>query len=92
MYKGSFITDTFSLDKSTINMKDWVEPTLYNTGATTVYLNGIAIGPGDSFILGPSGVEMSGTINLNFSEDSILKNEVKVSYALLIKTCPTTPR
>lgn len=89
MYKGSFKTDTFNLDNSTITMRDWVTPTLYNTGKTTLYLNGIAVKPGDSFILGPQGVEMNGTHKINFPEDAIQKSEAKVNYVLLVKSCQT---
>lgn len=71
-------------------MIDWVEPTLYNTGKTNVFLNGIKIGPGDSFIIGPSGVLMNGILNLNFPDNGTEKSEVKVNYVLL-KNCPTTP-
>lgn len=85
MYKGIFRTDTFNEDNPQINMDQWVEPTLYNTGTAVVYLNGIAIEKGASFILGPSSVEMNGTIALTFSEEG--KKEVKVNYVLLQKQC-----
>ncbi len=87
MQKGSFNTETFNIGKSTFTMRDWVEPTLYNTGETTVYLNGIGIDPGQSFGLGPSGVKMNGIISLNFPEDSPNKSEAKVNYALLEHIC-----
>ena len=89
MHKGSFITETFNPSKPTIVMRNWVEPTLYNTGETTVFLNGIAIAPKDSFILGAIGVEMNGTYNILFPE-STKKNEVKVNYVLLTKACLST--
>lgn len=86
MYKGSFITEIFDPAKPTVNMKDWVEPTLYNSGESTVYLNGIAIDPGDSFIIGPAGVQMNGTLNLIFNDDNV-KNEVRINYVLIVQNC-----
>lgn len=85
MYKGLFKTETYNAQKPTINMVDWVEPTLYNNGTSTVLLNGMKILPGDSFILGPSGVEVSGFVNLVFPETG--KHDIKVNYTILKKIC-----
>lgn len=85
MYKGQFRTDTFNVSKPEIIMRNWVQPTLYNTGEEIIFLNGIAICPGDSFVIGANGVEMNGVINLIFDE-GIGKKEAKVNYVLL-QTC-----
>lgn len=87
MYKGRFYTETYSPEKTIIHMKNWVEPTMHNVGDTTAYLNGIAIAPGDTFILGPAHVEMSGTLEVQFLKSS-LRQEVKINYVLLVKETP----
>lgn len=91
MNKGLFKTETFNPGKFIIEMNDWVEPTLYNTGETTVHINGIAIPPKASFALGPANVRMTGNIVINFLEDNPNKQEVKVNY-VLIASCQNPPQ
>lgn len=89
MERGRFITDNFNQEKPTISMVDWVEPTIYNNGDSTVNINGMKLKPGGIFRLGPAGVKMHGTVHLFFPEAG--NHEVKVSYTLLEKSCPTEP-
>jgi hypothetical protein len=89
MQKGFFITDTFNEANPTINMENWIEPTIYNNGDSIVSINGMILKPTGIFRVGPAGVEMNGPIHLFFPEEG--KHDIKVSYTVLQKSCLTQP-
>lgn len=88
MQRGSFRTESYDPSKPTIVMVDWVEPTAYNNGTSTVIINGIRLKPNASFKLGASGALMNGEVHIQFQmDDPTQRHDVKVNYVLL-HDCP----
>ena len=76
------VTDTpdFSLD----NM---VEPTFFNFGANTVYIEGSPVRPGDRFDAGVSGMVMQGPIEIRFEGSENEKRNLMCYWGSPVSNC-----
>lgn len=83
MQKGNFDVKHFGQNDTTIQMENWIEPVLINTGDVTLQIRGVNVLPQEQFALGGTGIVLNQIEEVYFTGSETGNKKFAVAYNTL---------
>lgn len=70
MVKAHVDTRTYNQDEDTIKMDGWISATLHNVGDAEVFIMGVGVKSGESFVIGNATTALHSDIRLKWNSEN----------------------
>ena len=87
MLKAKLGSKKIVTDTQEFPLDDKIEPTFYNFGGNTVWVEGSPVKPGESFLAGVSNMVMEGPIEIRFDGSENEKRNLMCYWGAPVSNC-----